>query len=117
MSSAVIIINVLISVICLYLAWKLWQIGQQVENAARAVLDAERVTYDVLNPSPDAIAPATIGIRNLRQQYQQLEEQLDRIERLLAIANILAKILWRGKYRGSNRSYKKREPLKNRART
>ncbi|NER36895.1 MAG: hypothetical protein F6J93_23480 [Oscillatoria sp. SIO1A7] len=117
MSSAVIIINVLISVICCYLAWKLWQIGQQVENAARAVLNAERVTYDVLHPSPDAIAPATIGIRNLRQQYQKLEEQLDRIERLLAIANILAKILWRGKYRGSSQSYKEREPQRNRART
>ena len=112
MSGVIILINVLISAICLYLAWKLWQIGRQVENAAQAVLDAERATYNVLHPSPEAIAPATTGIRNLRQQYGHLQEQSERAGRLLAIANLLTKVLWRGKYRQALLAYQKREPQK-----
>lgn len=112
MSSAIIVINVLISAICLYLAWMLWQIGRQVESSAQAVLDAERATYEVLHPSPEAIAPATMGIRNLRQQYGHLQQQLERAGRLLAIANLLAKVLWRSRYRQGLLASQKREPQK-----
>lgn len=91
----VIMINVLISVICLYLAAKFWKIGKQVDEAANAILRADRGTYNVLHNAPRAIAKGEKGTRNLRQQYQKLQGQVQRMRQILLLLTFLGKFTGR----------------------
>jgi len=91
----VIIINVVISMICLYLAAKLWKIGKKVDKAANAILRADRGTYNVLHKAPRAIAKGETGTRNLRQKYQKLQKQVQTMRQLLLVVNFLGKFTLR----------------------
>ena len=87
----VILINIFISVICLYLAAKLWKISKQVNQAANAILRADRGTYNVLHNAPRAIGKGEKGTKNLRQQYQKLQNQLQTMRQLLLVLTFLSK--------------------------
>ena len=87
----VIIINVLISVICLYLAAKLWKLGKEIDQAANAILQADRGTYNVLHNAPGAIVKGEKGTRNLRKQYQKLQGQVQTLRQAIAVLTFLSK--------------------------
>lgn len=91
----VIIINLVISMICLYLAAKLWQMGKKVDRAAKAILRADRGTYNVLHKAPRAIAKGETGTRKLRQKYQKLQKQVQTMRQLLLVVNFLSKFTLR----------------------
>lgn len=91
----VIIINVIISVICLYLAAKLWKLGKKIDKAANAILRADRGTYNVLHNAPGAIVQGEKGTRNLRQKYQQLQGQVQTLRQLIAVLTFMSKFTGR----------------------
>lgn len=91
----VIIINLVISMICLYLAAKLWQISKKVDKAAKAILRADRGTYNVLHKAPRAIAKGETGTRKLRQKYQKLQKQVQTMRQMLLVVNFLSKFTLR----------------------
>lgn len=96
MIGVVIIINLAIALICLYLAAKVWKIGKKIDNIANKILQAELRTYNVLHKAPGAIGKGEKGTRNLRQQYQKLQRQVQTIRQLLLVLTFLGKFTGRG---------------------
>lgn len=100
---AVIIINLLISVTSLYVAWRLWKLRRVIDKAAKAVLNADRVTYNVLHATPKAISRGELGTRNVRKRYQQVELQLLRLRQIVDLLSM-------GRIAILGRSFIKRRP-------
>jgi hypothetical protein len=103
MVTVVVVVNVLISLLCLYVAWQVWNLRRTIAAVADAVTIAERNTYAVLHGAPKAIYPGKLGVHGLRESYQQLELQLQQIQQVLTLLG-LVQIFWRsGVRRDSSR--------------
>jgi len=96
----VVIINLSISLLCLYVAWQLKKWARKLGAAADAVTAAERNTYKVLHNAPKSIYKGEVGINRLRvryqklgELYQQLEFQLQQIRQVLVLLSLAQKIL------------------------
>lgn len=94
MLAIVIIFNVLISLLCLYVAWQVWNLRQALANAAEIVTAAERSVNDVLHNAPNAIGTAQLGADRLRKSYQRLELQIKQIRQILMLLGLVNGI-WR----------------------
>ncbi len=93
MLTVVIVFNLLLSLLCFYAAWQLWNWRRALAIAAEAVNFADRVTYEVLHGAPPAITQGQVGVRGMRGSYQQLEIQLQRIQQVLAILGLVQTLL------------------------
>jgi|GEM_PF-910675 len=103
MLTIVVIINVSISLLCLYIAWQLKKWGRKLGAVANSVTAAERSTYRVLHNAPKSIYKGQAGIKGLRgryqklgEVYQQLEFQLQQIRQVLLLLNLVQKVLRSG---------------------
>ncbi|HIK28610.1 MAG: hypothetical protein N3E45_14065 [Oscillatoriaceae bacterium SKW80] len=85
MLTLVIVINGVIALLCLYVAWQLRRLRRAIAKAANTLIAIERGTYRVLYKAPTLISKGQIGTRKLRQQYQKLQAQLWQLEQLLAL--------------------------------
>jgi len=94
MLTIVLVINALITLMCLYVAWKLWQIRRVLAQVSNTLNSAEQSTYNVLHFAPDAIIKGQGGTRSLRKQYRELETQLQKAQQLLALLSLGQKV-WR----------------------
>jgi hypothetical protein len=77
--------NVIIGLICLLLAWRLWRLKQALAQVADTLLAVERVIHNVLKPAPRYILIAQSGTHGLRAKYQQLGFQLEGIQQILSL--------------------------------
>lgn len=109
MTIAVVAINLILSLVFLSVAWRLWKLGKAIDRAADAILNADRITYDVLHASPEAIAKGELGTRNLRKNYQQVELQLLRLRQILALLS-LGRGAWVGQSIMKRRPRKQKRP-------
>jgi hypothetical protein len=98
MVTLVIVFNLLISLICLFVAWQIWNLRLTLAAATRAIIDAEHNTHKNLFGAPDAISQGQLGVKGMRESYQQLEVQLQKVQRVLALLGLLQKI-WLGRSR------------------
>lgn len=85
---AVIIINVILSLVFCFVAWRLWKLKQTMNRVTQSILNADRVTYDVLHATPFALSKGELGTRNLRTRYQQVELQLLRLRQILQLLSL-----------------------------
>ncbi len=85
---AVIIINVILSGVFFLVAWRLWKLKHTINQATQSILNADRVTYDVLHATPAALAQGELGTRNLRTRYQQVELQLLRLRQIVQLLSL-----------------------------
>lgn len=85
MLTVVLVLNGVIALSCLYVAWQLWRIRRVLARVADTLTAVERSTYKVLHRAPRAIANGQTGTRKLRQKYRQLEAQLQQVEQVLAL--------------------------------
>jgi hypothetical protein len=85
---AVVIINLILSGVFFFVAWRLWKLKQTIDGATEAILNADRVTYDVLHGTPAALLQGELGTRNLRTQYQQVELQLLRFRQIVQLLSL-----------------------------
>lgn len=92
MVTVVVGLNVLISLLCLYVAWRLWKLRRALAAATRAITSAERSTYKVLHGAPRAIYRGQSGVQGLSERYSQLELQLQRVRQVLALLGLLQRI-------------------------
>ncbi len=112
----VVALNVLISLLCLYVAWQVWNLRRALGAAADVLTDVERSTYQVLHGAPDAINLGQLGTRGLRASYQQLDLQLQKVQQVLALLGLVQRIwrsasrsgAWRSRSRRLQRSRRRR---------
>jgi len=90
----VVVLNGLISLLCLYVAWRVWKLRRRIAAAADVIAAAEQRTYAVLHGAPKAIYKGQSGVHRLRGRYQQLELQLQQIQQALTLLG-LVKSFWR----------------------
>lgn len=90
----VVILNLLLSLLCLYVAWRVWNLRRVLAATADAVTLAERNTYNVLHGAPNAIYRGQIGVEGLRERYQQLDLQVQQLQQVLTLLG-LVKSIWR----------------------
>jgi hypothetical protein len=105
MVTVVVIFNLLISLLGFYIAWRIWKLRRVLGAAADIVARAERSTYQVLHGAPQAISKGQIGVHGLKKRYQQLEFQLQRVQRVLMVLGFIQKT-----YRSRRRPRGKRSP-------
>jgi len=92
MLTVVVVLNVLISLLCLYVAWQVWNLRRVISSTTDAVLLAERNTYKVLHGAPEAISQGQEGIGGARDSYQQLELQLQKIQQVLTLLSLVQRV-------------------------
>lgn len=93
MLTVVLIINAIVALLCMVVTWRVWRLRQAFRQAADALIAAEKTTHAVLYGAPDAIYRGQIGVRQLREQYQQLEPQLRQARQLLMLLS-LGQMVW-----------------------
>jgi len=94
MLTVIIVINLLISLLCLSVAWRVWKLRRQLATVADILRAAERSTYTVLHKAPNFIHQRQSGVHGLRERSQQLELQLQKIKQVLILLG-LAQRVWR----------------------
>lgn len=92
MLNVVVVLNVLISLLCLYVAWQVWNLRRVLGATADAVLLAERNTYKVLHDAPENILQGQVGVGSARDSYQQLEVQLQKIQQVLTLLSLVQRV-------------------------
>ena len=94
MLTAVLIINLLISLLCFYIAWKAWQVKQLLDRVERILTAMENNAHNFLSQAPDFLAKRENRTHKLRQQYRQLESQVQQLQQVLGLLT-LGSTLWR----------------------
>ena len=83
MVTVVVVMNMLISLMLLYVAWRLRKIKLTLVRAGNILTIAERNTQAVLVKAPDFIYIRKRNIRNLRQSNQSLELQTRKLQQII----------------------------------
>jgi hypothetical protein len=95
MVTTVVIFNLLVSLICLFVAWRVWKLRLALAAAADVLASVERSTYSVLHGAPRGIINGQIGTRGLRERYQGLEPQLQKLQQVLQLLGLAQTVLRR----------------------
>lgn len=95
MVTVVIVINLLISLICLLVAKQVWKLRKKLAKAADGIFSAERKTYKALHGAPPKIYKGQQGISKLHQKYDRLELQRQKLQKVLGLVNMVQKV-WQG---------------------
>jgi len=95
----VVIVNLLITLVNLFIAWRIWQLGCKLANIADCLTNLERSTHKVLLVAPEVILKLERGSCSLRERYGLLTVQLQRGQQILTLLNLGMKI-WQGQFRG-----------------
>jgi chromosome condensin MukBEF ATPase and DNA-binding subunit MukB len=94
MVTLVVIINTIISLILLYVAWRVWKLKQVLASVANNLTAYERATYAALHNTPEAIYSSQEKIHNLRQGNQNLQLQLQQVRQIISLL-LLGQQTWR----------------------
>jgi predicted negative regulator of RcsB-dependent stress response len=81
----VILVNTLISVILLYVAWRVWQLKQQLAYIADRLTIYETCTHAALNKAPENIYLSQESIYNLRQKNRALQIQIQQVRQIISL--------------------------------
>ncbi|MDP8962876.1 MAG: hypothetical protein M3O33_02595 [Cyanobacteriota bacterium] len=92
MLTVVVVLNVLISLLCLYVAWQVWNLRRVLAATTDAVLLAERNTYKLLHGAPEAISQGQVGVSGARESYQQLELQIQKVQQVLMLLSLVQRV-------------------------
>ncbi|NJN88856.1 MAG: hypothetical protein HC881_24460 [Leptolyngbyaceae cyanobacterium SL_7_1] len=85
--------NLLIALVCLGVARRVWQFKRQLTALADTLVVFESNTHAVLYGAPEAILQGQGGIAQLRQTLQQIRPQVQQIRQLTALVGV-GRLLW-----------------------
>ena len=85
----IICINLGISLICWWVAWRIHRFTRQLTRITAALNRVELRTHRLLFPAPETIIRGQRGTRVLREKYALLARQWAQVEQLLAILSWL----------------------------
>lgn len=103
----VIVINMVLSLLCLYIACQVWQLGQWLSSIANQLERVEGRIYKNLYSAPKAIVLGQVGIHGLREQYQKLQLQLHTLKQIFLLLGMLQKFggfRWRFSYKPTSKN-------------
>ncbi|MEH1853296.1 MAG: hypothetical protein V7L11_16865 [Nostoc sp.] len=89
----VILVNTLISVILLYVAWRVCQLKQQLAYIADRLTAYESCAHAALNKAPENIYLSQQNIYNLRQRNQALQIQIQQVRQIISLL-LLGRQIW-----------------------
>lgn len=83
----VVVINTLVALLCVGVAWQLWQLRQVLRRVTNTLLSLERSTHAALNEAPEEIYKTQLSIYLLREepQYRRLQSQIQQIQQVLKL--------------------------------
>ncbi|MEH2303522.1 MAG: hypothetical protein V7K88_32280 [Nostoc sp.] len=94
----VILVNTLISLILFYVAWRVWQLKQQLAYIADRLTVYESCTHAALNKAPENIYLSQENIYNLRQKNQALQMQIQQVRQIISLL-LLGRQIWERYFR------------------
>ncbi|MBD2728734.1 hypothetical protein H6G96_21010 [Nostoc sp. FACHB-892] len=94
----VILVNTLISLILLYVAWRMWQLKQQLAYIADWLTAYESCTHIALNKAPENIYISQDNIYKLRQKNQVLQMQILQVQQIISLL-LLGQQIWQRYFR------------------
>ncbi|MGH8000253.1 MAG: hypothetical protein ACREPR_12670 [Brasilonema sp.] len=97
MVTVVVVINILISLILLYLAWRMRRLKRRLTRIANILVAAERSSHAVLLGAPEAIYMSQRNIHNLRQGNQPPQLQIQRLRQIFSLL-ALGQQIWRSNF-------------------
>lgn len=86
--TVVLIFNVLLALLCLYVTWQVCRLRAALTNIADTLIIAEHVTHQVLHKAPRCISTRQTGAYQLRQNYQVLTLQMQKIQQILTLLGL-----------------------------
>lgn len=104
MLAAILIVNALIALVCFYLTWRVLKLRRTLARVADVLFDVERNTHYLLQDAPDGIRSGQVGTQQFRRQYRQLELQMRRVRKVLALLSF-------GRWAWQRRGRKRISPL------
>ncbi|QLE59449.1 hypothetical protein [Nostoc sp. TCL26-01] len=87
-------INTLISLILLYVAWRIWKLKRLIVFIGDRLTAYERCSHELLYKAPENIYLGQQNIYNLRQGNQSLQTQLQQVRQILSLL-LLGQRTWR----------------------
>ncbi len=94
----IVIINLIISLTLLYLAWQVWQLRLKISTIANWLLGIENTVHLLLYQAPETIGITQKNIHNLRTRKQALDLQIQQLQQILSLL-ILGRQVWRRYFR------------------
>ncbi|MGA7934707.1 MAG: hypothetical protein WCA35_14275, partial [Kovacikia sp.] len=88
MLTLVLILNGLIGLGCLLIAWQLWMLKNRFARAADILISVEKSVHRVLHGAPGYIGRGQSGTHRLRHNLKQLEPQLQRIQQMMTLLSV-----------------------------
>jgi uncharacterized membrane protein YraQ (UPF0718 family) len=93
MVTLIVIINILISVILLYIARKIWQIREKIIILTDSLNSCERDNIAIFRRFIENIYTEEEKIYHLRQQYQNLKRQIQQVQQIIKLI-IIGRKIW-----------------------
>jgi hypothetical protein len=93
MVTTVVVINTLISLGLLYIAWRVWKLKLWLGRVADQLTVYERNTHAVLHHAPENIEMAQKKIHSLGEKNQRLQLQIAQIRQIISLL-LLGKRFW-----------------------
>jgi len=88
----VIEVNIIISIFCFYLAWKIWKFRQILLKLERNLSLIENCTYSLIAKTPEFLQLRLQRLNQLRQLYQQLDGQVQQVQQVISMFWLLRTI-------------------------
>ncbi|AFY32920.1 hypothetical protein [Calothrix sp. PCC 7507] len=93
MVTVVVVINTLISLALLYIAWRVWKLKQRLGRIADRLTAYERRSHAVLSKVPENIYTSEQNIYTLQQKNQAFQMQIQQVRQILSLL-LLGRQIW-----------------------
>ena len=84
----IVIINVLIALILLYIARRIWLLRQKLQRLNNKLIAINRSAGAALAGTPNAIYQGQMGIYQLKQKNEPLQIQIQRVRQVLSLLSV-----------------------------
>ncbi len=91
----IIVTNILITLLNIYLAIKIWQLRQLIARITLLLINCEIYVRTLLYITPPIIYQSKSNIHLLRRRYQAIQLQIKKIQQIILLLNWSYR-LWRG---------------------
>ncbi len=89
----VLIVNLFLSFLNFYIAFRLWKLRRRLERVTEAFSRLEGCIQQIFSPAPEIILQGQQNTHNLRESYRKLLLQLVPLEQMLLFISLARRML------------------------